>query len=56
MVVGTCAHCALPVTEAHSWTHDGDSMGGYPPTVPVYHSDCKLEHVLEAETNWSTDR
>lgn len=42
MIVGTCAHCKLPVTEADSWTHDGADMGGYPPTVPVYHSACKV--------------
>lgn len=45
MHVGTCAHCKLAVTEADSWTHDGPDMGGYPPTVPVYHSTCKTEHL-----------
>lgn len=48
MHVGTCAHCAQPVTEADSWTHDGVSMGGYPPTAPVYHAPCKVEALLLA--------
>lgn len=48
MHVGTCAHCKLAVTEADSWTHDGPDMGGYPPTVPVYHSTCKAEALIEA--------
>ena len=48
MRVGTCAHCKLPVTEADSWTHDGPDMGGYPPTVAVYHSACKQAALLEA--------
>lgn len=47
MHVGTCAWCKERVTEADSWTHDGSDLGGYPPTVPVYHSTCNVERWLE---------
>ncbi len=45
MHVGTCEWCKQLVTEADSWTHDGPDMGGYPPTVPVYHSSCRTEQI-----------
>lgn len=48
MHVGTCAHCKLPVTEADSWSYEGPEMGGYPPTVPVYHSSCQAESLSES--------
>ena len=48
MHVGICKHCGEPVTEAQSWGHEGPDMGGYPPTVPVYHLSCQYEAALAA--------
>ena len=56
LVVGTCIRCGLPITEADSWTHDGPSMGGYPPTVPVYHTASQRSAISrEALAHGATD-